>query len=69
MPQNIIRPIFRLSDDAKKQVADDILDYVAHKLGDDFGRALEPVVSRYVPFTLGPAVRHEIEIDQEKHMG
>lgn len=67
LPQNTIRAHFAFSDDSKKQIADDILSYVAEKFGDDVAKSLAPRVSMLIPAVLGPNVKHEIKIEQERH--
>ena len=49
------------------QIDDDILSYVAEKFGDDAAKALAPRVMMFIPAVLGPSIKHEIKIEQERH--
>lgn len=67
LPENIIRPRFALPEDTKRQITDEILNYVAERAGDEAARAIASSLPHLIPLTLGPSVQHVIKIEQRRN--
>ena len=67
LPENVIRPRFSLSEDTRKQIVNEILDYVAQRAGEETAKAVTSSLPRLIPATLGMNVKHVIKIEQRRN--
>ena len=67
LPENIIRPRFTLSEDTKRQITNEILNYVAEKAGEEAAKAIASSLPHLIPSTLGANVQHVIKIEQRRN--
>jgi hypothetical protein len=67
LPENIIRPRFTISEHTREQICNDVLNYVAEKVGDEAARTIASSLPHLIPSTLGVNVRQVIKIEQRRN--